>query len=171
MKLSQTGMNTVKLNNIDEMYPGQSILINTAELVLRVEKEQEKFNNKKVLIVDDNELNIKVAKRAMKALNFEIDECYNGKECLEKTLENKYDLILMDIMMPVMSGESAMRELKQRKGFNTPVIALTADALEGSKEKYEQKGFKDYIAKPFTKDEIKVKIDKLFTKEQDIDII
>ena len=146
-------------------------LINTAELVLRVEKEQAKFNNKKVLIVDDNELNIKVAKRAMKALNFEIDECYNGKECLEKTLENKYDLILMDIMMPVMSGESAMRELKQREGFNTPVIALTADALEGSKEKYEQEGFKDYIAKPFTKDEIKVKIDKLFTKEQDIDII
>ena len=146
-------------------------LINTAELVLRVEKEQEKFNNKKVLIVDDNELNIKVAKRAMKALNFEIDECYNGRECLEKTLENKYDLILMDIMMPVMSGESAMRELKQREGFNTPVIALTADALEGSKEKYEQEGFRDYIAKPFTKDEIKVKIDKIFTKEQDIDII
>ena len=146
-------------------------LINTAELVLRVEKEQEKFNNKKVLIVDDNELNIKVAKRAMKALNFEIDECYNGKECLEKTLENKYDLILMDIMMPVMSGESAMRELKQREGFNTPVIALTADALEGSKEKYEQEGFKDYIAKPFTKDEIKVKIDKIFTKDQNIDIL
>ena len=146
-------------------------LINTAELVLRVAKEQEKFNNKKVLIVDDNELNIKVAKRAMKALNFEIDECYNGKECLEKTLENKYDLILMDIMMPVMSGESAMRELKQREDFNTPVIALTADALEGSKEKYEKEGFKDYIAKPFTKDEIKIKIDKIFTKEQDIDII
>ena len=146
-------------------------LINTAELVLRVEKEQEKFNNKKVLIVDDNELNIKVAKRAMKALNFEIDECYNGKECLEKTLENKYDLILMDIMMPVMSGKSAMRELKQREGFNTPVIALTADALEGSKEKYEQEGFRDYIAKPFTKDEIKVKIDKIFTKEPEIDIL
>ncbi len=146
-------------------------LINTAELVLRVEKEQEKFNNKKVLIVDDNELNIKVAKRAMKALNFEIDECYNGRECLEKTLENKYDLILMDIMMPVMSGESAMRELKQREGFNTPVIALTADALEGSKEKYEQEGFRDYIAKPFTKDEIKVKIDKIFTKEPEIDIL
>ena len=146
-------------------------LINTAELVLRVEKEQAKFNNKKVLIVDDNELNIKVAKRAMKALNFEIDECYNGKECLEKTLENKYDLILMDIMMPVMSGESAMRELKQREGFNTPVIALTADALEGSKEKYEQEGFKDYIAKPFTKDEIKVKIDNIFTKDQNIDIL
>ena len=146
-------------------------LINTAELVLRVAKEEEKFNNKKVLIVDDNELNIKVAKRAMKALNFEIDECYNGRECLAKTLENKYDLILMDIMMPVMSGESAMRELKQREGFNTPVIALTADALEGSKEKYEKEGFKDYIAKPFTKDEIKIKIDKIFTKEQDIDII
>ena len=145
-------------------------LINTAELVLRVAKE-EKLSNKKVLIVDDNELNIKVAKRAMKALNFEIDECYNGRECLAKTLENKYDLILMDIMMPVMSGESAMRELKQREGFNTPVIALTADALEGSKEKYEKEGFKDYIAKPFTKDEIKIKIDKIFTKEQDIDII
>ena len=66
---------------------------------------------------------------------------------------------------------NAMKELKQREGFNTPVIALTADALEGSKEKYEQEGFRDYIAKPFTKDEIKVKIDKIFTKEPEIDIL
>lgn len=146
-------------------------LINTAEIVLRREKELQELSNKKVLIVDDNELNIKVAKRAMKALNFEIDECYNGKECLEKTQNQTYDLILMDIMMPVMSGESAMRELLKREKFKTPVIALTADALQGSKEKYEKQGFKDYIAKPFTKEEIKVKIDKIFNKEQDIDII
>lgn len=146
-------------------------LINTAEIILRREKELQELSNKKVLIVDDNELNIKVAKRAMKALNFEIDECYNGKECLEKTQNQTYDLILMDIMMPVMSGESAMRELLKREKFKTPVIALTADALQGSKEKYEKQGFKDYIAKPFTKEEIKVKIDKIFNKEQAIDII
>ena len=64
------------------------------------------LTGKKILIVDDNKLNIKVAKRALQDFNFEIDECYDGLECVEKVkIGNEYDLILMDIMMPNMSGE------------------------------------------------------------------
>ena len=66
--------------------------------------------------------------------------------------------------MPVMSGEKALQELKKIKDFQTPVIALTADAIAGSEEKYKEEGFTDYIAKPFTKDQIKKKLEKIFSQ-------
>ena len=128
---------------------------------------------KKVLIVDDNKLNIKVAARSLDSQDFEIEECYNGQECLDKILSgNKYDLILMDIMMPVMDGEACISNLKKLNNFNTPVIAVTADAVAGAKEKYLSEGFTDYLAKPFTKAQMKEKLDKLFQnnkKENDVD--
>ena len=124
---------------------------------------QTKFENKRILIVDDNKLNIKVARRAIQDFNFEIDEAYDGQECLDKINSgNKYDLILMDIMMPNMSGETALLKLKENSNFKTPVIALTADAVAGAKEKYISEGFIDYIAKPFNRDQIKDKLDKIF---------
>ena len=121
------------------------------------------FDSKKLLIVDDNKLNIKVARRALQDFNFDIDECYDGQECLEKIVNgNEYDLILMDIMMPNMSGETALAKLKENPNFKIPVIALTADAIAGAREKYLSEGFIDYIAKPFTKDQIKEKLDSVF---------
>ena len=90
------------------------------------------YGHKRVLIVDDNKLNIKVATRALSDFDFEIEECYDGLQCLEKVNQNNnYDLILMDIMMPNMSGESALAKLKEKTDFNIPVIALTADAVAG----------------------------------------
>ena len=127
------------------------------------------YQDKKVLIVDDNKLNVKVAKRALADFNFNLDECYDGEECLRKIHEgNTYDLILMDIMMPNMSGSTALIELKKDPNFNTPVIALTADAVSGSEEKYKSEGFIDYIAKPFTKEQIKLKLDQIFINSQHI---
>lgn len=121
------------------------------------------YSNKKVMIVDDNALNIKVAKRALKDFNLNIVESMSGQECLDKIKEsNDYDLILMDIMMPNMSGETTLKELQKIDNFKTPVIALTADALTGAKEKYLSEGFIDYIPKPFSKEQIKEKLDKIF---------
>lgn len=123
----------------------------------------EKYKGKKILVVDDNKLNIKVARRALQNFEFEIDEAEDGQVCLDKiNAGNEYDLILMDIMMPNMSGEETIKKLKENKNFNTPVIALTADALSGAKEKYMQEGFADYIAKPFSRNQIKEKLDKIF---------
>ena len=125
--------------------------------------EEPDYSNKKILIVDDNELNIKVAKRALSSFNMQIDECHDGEECLEKVnYTNKYDLILMDIMMPNMSGRTALKKLKENPIFRTPVIALTADTLKGAKERYIKEGFADYISKPFSKDQIKEKLDEVF---------
>ena len=125
----------------------------------------ESYKGKRVLIVDDNKLNIKVAKKAIENFGFIIDEATDGVECLEKVKNNpRYDLILMDIMMPNMSGETCLKKLKEDETFDTPVVALTADAIAGSKEKYISEGFKDYIQKPFSRDQIKEKLSKIFKK-------
>ncbi len=126
------------------------------------------YSNKSILIVDDNKLNIKVARRSIEPLKFKkIDECYNGLECIEKIHGGfKYDVILLDIMMPKMSGETAIEKLKEIPGFITPVIALTADAVQGAEEKYKSMGFIDYVAKPFSKDQIQIKLDNIFLNEK-----
>lgn len=144
-------------------------LIDTAKRLylntqIKTENISTDYGNKKILIVDDNKLNIKVVYRALKDFNFELEECYDGQECLDKINQgNTYDLILMDIMMPNMNGERAIAELKKIKTFKTPVIALTADAIVGAKEKYISEGFFDYIVKPFSKEQIKEKLDVVFS--------
>ena len=143
-------------------------MMDTASKLLNNKVEESKTSNidyghRKILIVDDNKLNIKVARRAISDFDFEIDECYDGLECLNKVVVgNEYDLILMDIMMPNMSGETVIKKLKENSNFKIPVIALTADAVAGAKEKYISEGFVDYIAKPFNKEQIKQKLDIVF---------
>ena len=117
------------------------------------------YTGMRMLVVDDNPLNIKVLKKAIKTFNFTIDEGTNGKEAIDRIKAgNKYDIILMDILMPVMGGAEAIAELKKLPDFNTPVVALTADAMTGAKEKYMSLGFNDYLAKPFSRDVIAKKL-------------
>ena len=143
------------IDNLDELEE------NTNNLETLTESNSTK---KRILIVDDNKLNIKVATRLLSDLPYEIDECYNGKECLEKLKSNSYDLILMDIMMPEMDGEATIKELRNSSDFKTPVIALTADAVAGANEKYMSEGFIDYLAKPFKKEDLENKIVKVLKK-------
>ncbi len=117
------------------------------------------FEGKKILIVDDNQLNIKVTMQALKDFGFIIDSCKSGYECLDKIKTgDEYDLLLLDIMMPNLSGESTLSKLKENSNFKIPTIALTADAIVGAKEKYLLEGFIDYIAKPFNKSQIVEKV-------------
>lgn len=129
--------------------------------------KQSLYGHKKILIVDDNKLNIKVARRALQEFNFEIDEAEDGLDCLEKIVHgDEYDLILMDIMMPNMGGETALSKLKENPNFHIPTIALTADAVAGAKEKYISEGFIDYISKPFNRNQIKEKLDVIFNQDE-----
>lgn len=142
-------------------------LTNTQALDLRRINDEliEKYKGMHVLIVDDNKLNIKVARKAIADFGFIIDEALDGKECLEKIQNGEeYDLILMDIMMPNMSGETCLKKLKENPSFNTPVIALTADAVAGAKERYLNEGFKDYLQKPFSREQMKEKLNNIFKK-------
>ena len=128
---------------------------------IKVKKEEDTtgtmdYSKKKVLVVDDNNLNIKVALRLLETYNIKPDTCISGFECLEKIKENAYDLILLDDMMPKMSGTEKLNKIKEEnKDFKTPVVALTANAIAGMKEKYLADGFDDYLAKPIDKLELK----------------
>lgn len=119
------------------------------------EEKTIKFPNKKILIVDDNKLNLKVATKLLDGYQLQIETVESGMECLDKIKENTYDLILLDDMMPKMSGVETLKELKKIDGFETKVVALTANAISGMKEKYLNDGFDDYLAKPIDKLELR----------------
>lgn len=113
------------------------------------------YDNKTILLVDDDELNNKVLSRLLSKYNIKLSTCKNGSECINKINNNeKYDLIFMDIMMKDMNGVDTLKELKNINNFNTKVIAFTADALTSSKDKYIKYGFDGYISKPFKKEDL-----------------
>lgn len=121
-----------------------------------------KFINKRILLVDDDRLNNRILKRLLNIYDIELDTCERGIECIDKINNGEhYDLILMDIMMPDMNGIDTLKKLKSNKNFNTKVVALTADALSTSKNKYIKVGFTDYIPKPFKKEELEQKLKEL----------
>lgn len=132
------------------------------ELEIVEQTNTTKFINKKVLLVDDDRLNNRILKRLLKIYGIELDTCERGIECIDKINNGEqYDLILMDIMMPDINGIDTLKKLKSNKNFNTKVIALTADALSTSKNKYLKEGFTDYLAKPFKKEELEEKLKEL----------
>lgn len=113
------------------------------------------LNGKKILIVDDNKLNLKVTSRLLEPYNANLTLLESGIEAIEYIKENNvYDLILLDQMMPSMDGSTTLTKLREIKNFNTPVVVLTADAIMGRKELYLEEGFDDYISKPIDKKEL-----------------
>ncbi len=109
----------------------------------------------KVLLVEDNEINQKIVLLSLKKRVTQIDVAANGKEALEMFGLKQYDLILMDIMMPVMDGITAtkkMREIESTSNRHVPIIAITANALAGDRDNCLAAGADDYIAKPFQAD-------------------
>ncbi len=120
----------------------------------------------KVLIVDDNLLNIKVAKRLLENYKFQIESVTSGKECVDKIKEEqKYDIIFMDHMMPEMDGVETLHVLKKLDGYVLPpIVALTANAIAGMKEMYLKEGFDDYLAKPINTHELERIVNRFFKK-------
>lgn len=108
-----------------------------------------------ILLVDDNTLNLKVAEKLLKKYNLNVTSVSSGLECLNYTKNKKYDLIFLDHMMPEMDGIHTLYNLKKRvTGFDTPVVVLTANAIEGSKKMYLAEGFCDYLSKPINQVEL-----------------
>ena len=145
--------NTQDLGNkvVESIISDVNVIDNQNTLVNKVLNNDEDKGNV-LLVVDDNNVNLKVASRMLKEFNFEIETAHSGFECLEKVKDNKkYNLIFMDIMMPEMNGVETMQKLKSMDGWNTPIIALTADSMDGSREKYLAAGFDEYVSKPIIK--------------------
>ena len=107
--------------------------------------------NSRVLIVDDNTLNIKITKKILEKYNIEVDSVKSGEECIYKikTGEN-YDMILLDDVLPDLPGMEVAHVVKNIQGFKIPpIIAYTANVMNGIKEEYLKNGFDDYMPKPF----------------------
>lgn len=123
------------------------------------------LKGKKVLVVDDNKLNLKVATRLLTPYNLEIVTSESGFNAIELLKNNKYDLILMDDMMPKMSGTETLKEIQKNELYAGPIVVLTANALTGMKEKYIELGFTDYLAKPIEKSELNRVLKTYLTKK------
>lgn len=122
----------------------------------------------KILIVDDNEMNLKVAKGLLEPLKMQIDTAGDGKQALDKIQKTTYDIVFMDHMMPVMDGVEAVKRLRGFEGEyyqKLPVIALTANAVSGAKETFLAAGMNDFVAKPIRIKEICTAIKKWLPEE------
>ena len=150
--------------SIDQMIV-KNPTITTSESVIA--SDEIKVNNKLVLVVDDNKINLKVAERLLGTYGITTECVESGFICIDN-LKNgkKYDLILMDDMMPKLSGVETLHKIKEQiPDFNIPTVALTANALTGMREKYLADGFNDYLAKPISKDELNRVINEYLNKE------
>ena len=119
-------------------------------------------HDKKVLVVDDNEMNLKLAERLLKTYKFDISKASSGKECIEMIKKDEYDAIFLDHMMPDLDGIKTMHIIRSLNKKSTYIIAMTANSNIDSKDFYKKEGFDDYIGKPINKKRLDSLIDKLF---------
>ena len=134
---------------IDKMPIGKFAPVNTNMLMMSYQEEDFTAPAARILAVDDNVMNLELFSRILGDTEVMIDTANNGMEALALLEKNSYHIVFMDHMMPVMDGMEALKKIRE-KGLckNTPVIALTANAVAGEKREYLNAGFDDYLAKP-----------------------
>ena len=141
----------------------------------KAEKKHLDYSGKKVLLVEDNELNREIATEILKSLGMKVDCAADGMEAVEimsSEAGNQYDMIFMDIQMPKMDGYTATREirtLKDMKKANVPIIAMTANAFDEDRKKAIKAGMNGHIAKPIDVNVILQNLDRIFGKNGDED--
>ncbi|MEI6899546.1 MAG: response regulator, partial [Bacteroidota bacterium] len=127
------------------------------------------FNRKRVLVAEDNPINQRIIDFQLKKLGFNVEIVMNGLEAVNSFCKNPFDLIILDIQMPVMDGYQAakrIRELENSLTRHTPIIALTANAMKGDRELYLSAGMDDYISKPFTYEVLQRTIENLIQENK-----
>jgi PAS domain S-box-containing protein len=112
------------------------------------------LRGKRVLLVEDNDYNRLMAKSLLVNANLQVTEAEDGQQAIDCVGQQPFDLILMDVQMPVMDGFEATQHLRQQLGLTIPIIALTASAISGEKERCLAAGMSDYLTKPFYEDEL-----------------
>ena len=130
---------------------------------ISVSTEQFYAPDAKILVVDDNEMNLKVFSGLLKNHGMQIDTAMSGKECLARIEKNAYHMIFMDHLMPEMDGVETLRqirELKTNRSKDAVIIILTANAVSGAREMFLEEGFADYLSKPI----IAVNLEKMIQK-------
>jgi CheY-like chemotaxis protein len=115
------------------------------------QEEKVQFSDVRALVVDDDNMNLVVAKGILKSYGIEADTCQSGAASIEKCTLDNYQIIFMDHMMPEMNGVEAMQRIRTlRKGYykNIPIVVLTANAVSGAREMFLHEGFDEFLAKP-----------------------
>jgi CheY-like chemotaxis protein len=119
------------------------------------------FNHLRILLAEDNAINILVTKKMLQKVGATIDVAHNGQEVVDMVSSTAYDVILMDMQMPVMDGMATVKVLRQEKQFTGPVVLLTADAFINHHKDVCAAGFSDYLLKPFGAEELYQKLEVL----------
>ena len=127
------------------------------------EEEKETFKNLRILVAEDNPINQKLIRTTLEQFGADVTMASNGKEAFELRKQNDYELIFMDIQMPVMNGMEATKEILHYEQVNhlghIPIVALTANALAGDREKYIEAGMDNYLPKPINLSDLKALIE------------
>ena len=155
VEISQKIVSNTAIGDIREPYKTSNVI------------ENYDCSNYKVMIVDDNKLNLKVAERILKSYKFNVELVTSGKDCIYKVKEGrKYDMIFLDHMMPEMDGIEVVHILKKLVDYNIPpIVALTANAITGMREMYLREGFDEYLSKPININDLNKLIEKYFVKD------
>ena len=131
--------------------------------------EEQSIQNR-ILLVEDSEMNKKLATVLLKKMGYVIDTASNGSEALTMVSKNDYDLVLMDVQMPVMNGIEATKRIRKGgdliKNPDIPIIALTANAMTQDRQRCLSSGMNDYIAKPFKPEDLKAKVEQFLGKKK-----
>ena len=142
----------------------ESAIEKSAEKDRALEEEKAgRYEGKRVLIVDDNMVNLKVSKALMEPYGMDVDIAESGKKAIEKVKNDEYDLIFMDHMMPDLDGVDTtrlIRSLDDEKAKNIPIVALTADVISGTKEMLLEEGMQDFLGKPIKDTELRAVLKK-----------
>ena len=129
-------------------------------------KETKKIDceNKKVLVIDDNSINLRLAERLLSEYKFKISTINNGKDAIALIQKENFDIIFLDQMMPEMSGTEVLKVLRDAKKQLPPIVALTANNYTGAKDLYLEEGFDNYLAKPIKVKDLNKIVEKYFGK-------
>ncbi len=162
VKIPQQVIDASPLGTLDEAYQRDSFVKESFESMLYAPAAE-------VLIVDDNEMNLFVAKSLLKRTGIQLTLAQSGSECLEVCRDHKFDLILMDHMMPEPDGIETLHLLRkdvENPNRNTKVIMLTANAISGMDEMYKKEGFTDYLSKPIVAQKLEEMLCKYLPEEK-----
>ncbi len=118
-------------------------------------------NNARLLLAEDNDVNLHIATAMLRSLNVDVETVHNGEEAVVALLQGSFDLVLMDCQMPVMDGFAATRAIRrQHPNIHLPIIALTANNADGDHEHCLAAGMDDYLSKPFNREQLQAMVIK-----------
>ena len=137
-----------------------------ATLVTRHSIEESRRRGARVLLVEDNDVNRTVAKKLLERMGHTVDLAKDGREAVDRTRATAYDVVLMDVQMPVLDGYEATLAIRRREGGTThvPIVAMTANAMAGDREKCLSVGMDDYLAKPVRPEDLSAAIERAWAR-------